>query len=129
MKIYTRFGDCGQTQLLQGIKLSKADDRIQLIGSLDELNSALGVALSHTLIGDSQLDVQRIQAELFECGALVAAARVHNQTPAGGEAVRRLEDEIDHWQDELAPMTHFILPGGGACCGSTPFREDDLSSG
>jgi cob(I)alamin adenosyltransferase len=107
-RIYTRTGDAGDTGLVDGARVSKADPRIAAIGDVDEANSAIGVALAM---------LARIQNEMFDLGADLATPgddfapsdMVLRITPA---QVERLEREIDRMNDGLAPLTSFILPGG-----------------
>ncbi|HMO15736.1 MAG TPA: cob(I)yrinic acid a,c-diamide adenosyltransferase [Pirellulaceae bacterium] len=119
MKIYTKLGDDGSTWILGGIRLRKSDLRIECIGELDELNSLLGVSLSQlNNIRDDLVGVrarlQTVQHELFQWGAMLAGARPEAHTRIGDQAVTRLENEIDGWQEHLQPLTHFILPGGSS---------------
>lgn len=120
-KIYTRTGDGGQTGLVDGSRVSKADPRMAAIGDVDEANSVIGVAIGDVADEDHRAMLGRIQNELFDLGADLA-------TPAGvGEAdfapsemtlritaeqVARLEAEIDAMNGALPPLTSFILPGG-----------------
>jgi len=116
-RIYTRAGDGGSTRLASGAKVSKASDRVEAYGGVDELNSVLGLARLATA-SDEQLDpiLARIQNDLFDLGADLA-------TPARGEGapealrivagqVDRLEREIDALNESLSPLTSFVLPGG-----------------
>jgi len=117
-RIYTRTGDEGQTGLVDGSRVSKADPRMAAIGDVDEANSALGVALLH--VTDERLTAMlgRIQNELFDLGADLATP---GEDFAPGEMslrivqdqIDRLEQEIDQLNEHLAPLTSFILPGGG----------------
>jgi cob(I)alamin adenosyltransferase len=120
-KIYTRTGDGGETGLVDGSRVSKADPRMAAIGDVDEANSAIGVALADIADESVCAMLGRIQNELFDLGADLA-------TPAGdgesdfepsemvlritGDQVARLESEIDAMNERLAPLTSFILPGG-----------------
>ena len=122
-KIYTRTGDDGQTGLVDGSRISKADARMVAIGDVDEANSALGVVMAAGPAEPYRAMLARIQNELFDLGADLA-------TPASvkdGEAdfepsemvlrvtadqVARLEIEIDTMNETLEPLTSFILPGG-----------------
>ena len=124
MKIYTKSGDRGQTQLPDGHTLAKSHTRIELIGTLDELNSAIGVAVSFnpSIDGCDELFI-KVQNELFEWGAVAAGASPSLHSPPGEEAIQRLENEIDHWQDSLTAMTHFILPGGSSCGAAVHFAR------
>lgn len=119
-RIYTRTGDEGDTGLVDGSRVSKADPRMAAIGDVDEANSAIGVALADIAGEEPRAMLGRIQNELFDLGADLA-------TPAGDrddfapsemvlrimpEQVARLEAEIDAMNEGLEPLTSFILPGG-----------------
>jgi cob(I)alamin adenosyltransferase len=120
-KIYTRTGDDGTTGLVDGSRRSKADARMQAIGDVDEANSALGMAISalDRSNGDAALVVglRRIQNDLFDLGADIATP---GEDFAPGEMSLRivqpqvdwLEGAIDAANDQLDPLTSFILPGG-----------------
>lgn len=119
-KIYTKTGDDGTTGLVDGSRIAKNDPRMAAIGDIDELNSAIGVAIC-AIDGDAAIKALRvIQNDLFDLGADLA-------TPAGEDGdfsptemilrvtatqVERLEQEIDEVNDGLNPLTSFILPGG-----------------
>lgn len=116
-RIYTRTGDAGRTRLASGAPVMKFDPRVTAYGEVDETNACIGLVRVHTA-ADPLLDpmLARIQNELFDLGADLA-------TPDRGQAegaslriieaqVERLEQEIDHLNAELAPLTSFILPGG-----------------
>lgn len=119
-KIYTRTGDKGMTALVSGPRRLKHDLRVEAYGTVDETNSAIGVARLHTG-GMEKLDAMlfRIQNDLFDLGADLA-------TPDSGEPlsyeplrivesqVTRLENEIDELNATLEPLTSFVLPGGSA---------------
>lgn len=119
-KIYTRTGDKGTTALVSGPRRLKHDLRVEAYGTVDETNSAIGVARLHTG-GLERLDAMlfRIQNDLFDLGADLA-------TPDSGEPlsyeplrivesqVTRLENEIDELNAALEPLTSFVLPGGSA---------------
>jgi len=115
MKIYTRTGDAGETDLFAGGRISKGHARLHAYGTVDELNAILGLAVATGLDAAVQESVQRVQGELFTVGADLAtpldadARRIVRTTP---ELTRRLEDEIDGWQATLPVLKHFILPGG-----------------
>jgi cob(I)alamin adenosyltransferase len=117
-RIYTRTGDAGDTGLVDGSRVSKADPRMAAIGDVDEANSALGVALLH--VADERLRAMlgRIQNELFDLGADLATpgddfAPGEMSLRIVQEQIDRLEQEIDELNDHLSPLTSFILPAGG----------------
>ncbi len=117
MKIYTKFGDAGLTQVLGGIKLAKSDIRIDCIGEIDELNSAIGVSISHLNSTENERSplsnaLVDIQLELFQWGAMLAGAKPDRYSRPDETSVDRLESEMDRWLESLTPQTHFILPGG-----------------
>jgi cob(I)alamin adenosyltransferase len=118
-RIYTRTGDKGDTALGTGERRPKYDLRIEAYGTVDETNSALGMARIATSVSDPMLDAMlgRIQNDLFDLGADLC-------TPDTGEAlaweplrivetqVTRLETEIDQLNVALQPLRSFVLPGG-----------------
>jgi cob(I)alamin adenosyltransferase len=112
MKIYTRTGDAGETSLFGGARVRKDDARIEAYGTVDELNSFLGVARASW--PSSPLDGQfhAIQSDLFDIGAHLASPGTSRF--AGPEATRiaALEQSIDAMEADLAPLRTFILPGG-----------------
>lgn len=125
MKIYTKTGDKGETGLIGGMRISKGDARIVAYGSVDELNSNIGLAISSLGVKNSDLFLdlinimRRIQSELFIVGSDLADPRYpagdQNQykTPRADEnMVSDLEVAIDKFETELEPITFFILPGG-----------------
>ena len=116
-KIYTRTGDAGQTGLVDGSRVSKADARIAVIGDVDEANCAIGVAVAALEEGPEREMLVRIQNELFDLGADLATPG-EDFTPSDmalritAAQVERLEQEIDRMNEGLSPLTSFILPGG-----------------
>lgn len=125
MKIYTKTGDKGETGLIGGKRISKGDPRIVAYGSVDELNSNIGIAISSMTVKDRHLFLDlinimtRIQSELFIVGSDLADPRYpagnqnQYQTPRTEENMASaLEDAIDKFETELEPITFFILPGG-----------------
>ena len=119
-KIYTKTGDDGTTGLVDGSRIAKNDPRMAAIGDVDELNSALGVAICE--ITDEAL-VQTlliIQNDLFDLGADLATPAVDGDDFSPSEMilrvvpsqVERLEKAIDAATAELNPLSSFILPGG-----------------
>jgi cob(I)alamin adenosyltransferase len=118
-QIYTRTGDGGDTGLVDGSRVSKADLRIAAIGDVDEANSAIGIALLHVSDEAHRQMLRRIQNELFDLGADLATPG-EDFTPGEmtlritAEQSERLEREIDGMNETLEPLRSFILPGGGA---------------
>lgn len=114
MRIYTKTGDDGTTGVLSNRRIPKDDPRIEAYGTVDELNSVLGIARSHGL--DSRLDefVGRLQSELFALGSALAdplpQGPFHNVITDAHVAA--LEEAIDALEAELTPLNQFILPGG-----------------
>jgi len=111
MAIYTRFGDSGTTALLDGRSVSKDDLRIEACGSVDELNSVLGVVISFNESEELRTSLIAIQHDLFAIGAELASKRqkIKRLNP---NRVRELETEIDMLEKQLPALNHFILPGG-----------------
>ena len=115
MKIYTKGGDAGETGLFGGERVPKDHLRIEAYGTLDELNSALGLVLSEPGLSPKlQHTLLRIQGEIFQLGAELATPRDRKlATAAVGETeIQRLESEIDEMETHLQPLRSFILPGG-----------------
>jgi cob(I)alamin adenosyltransferase len=116
-KIYTRTGDRGETGLVDGSRLPKSAPRMAAIGDVDELNSAIGVALTHTLPEGARAQLGRIQNELFDLGADFATpgpdyAPSEMSLRIIPSQVERLEAEIDAMNADLESLRSFILPGG-----------------
>ena len=115
MKIYTKKGDEGKTGLLGGDSHSKDTPRIHAYGTVDELNSVLGLAVS--LMEDSAFKntILEIQKQLFVLGAELATLKPTEAMLRGyiqDNHVEALEEQIDTWEGHLKPLTQFILPGG-----------------
>ena len=113
MKIYTKTGDDGTTGLQGNKRILKSDQRIIAYGNIDEINSILGIIASHALDEDIGLIVKRIQNELFVAGADLSNPDLENTTNrVTEEMIEKLETEIDDFENQLEPLTNFILPGG-----------------
>ena len=117
-KIYTRTGDEGKTSLGDGARLPKCHPRIAAYGSIDEANSALGVAMLQIENQEALSVLQHIQNDLFDVGADLCRPERAGATTAPlritEEQVTWLERQIDRFNDELEPLTSFVLPGGSA---------------
>jgi cob(I)alamin adenosyltransferase len=117
VKIYTRTGDSGETALLGGKRVSKADPRVAAYGEVDELNAWLGFVRAGTLEARLSTMIEEIQRDLFAIGARLAdpggkvADRVE-KTAVTSEDVKRLEDWIDLLESEVPVLRRFILTGG-----------------
>ena len=119
MKIYTKKGDQGQTSLVDGTKLSKASLRIKAYGTLDELNSHIGLLIHHMeplKVLESQVSVlKQSQIHLFQLGSQLACdnPQIAAKLPTISEQeTLQLEKQIDQMDEELPPLKNFILPGG-----------------
>lgn len=114
MKIYTRTGDQGSTRLLSGKLVSKADQRLCVYGTTDELNSWLGLC-QLKIPKENSIDLTPIQNELFNVGSLLACddPQFLSKLPqVAPEQIARMENLIDQMTAELPPLKNFILPGG-----------------
>jgi cob(I)alamin adenosyltransferase len=119
MKIYTKTGDEGRTGLFGGVRVSKADARVETYGDVDELNSVLGAVRARGPEATTDALLLALQGELFVLGAELA--RAPGKDVDVGVAllsesdVVRLERAIDDFERELPPLKTFILPGGSEC--------------
>lgn len=122
-RVYTRTGDKGTTALVGGERVAKDSPRIAAYGTIDELNSAIGLARVFNDEGVPPASRARLeeilkglQNELFDLGSELAtppAAVYEGMFRVGADAIRRLETLMDECQEELEPLNSFILPGGG----------------
>lgn len=118
MKIYTKTGDKGQTSLFTGRRVSKHDLRIESYGTVDELNSYIGLIKDHCPKEEDLTLIHRIQDRLFTIGSILATEPEKKdvkrfKTPQiSEEDIIALEDSMDNMNEELPEMTHFVLPGG-----------------
>ena len=112
-RIYTRGGDAGETSLGDGSRVSKLDPRIAAYGTVDELNSALGVVLAADVPPELRGVLERVQNELFDLGAdLSVPAEIEGRLRVEQPLVDRLEEECDRFNAELPELKSFVLPGG-----------------
>lgn len=122
MKIYTKSGDKGTTSLFTGQRVPKNDPIIEALGTIDECNSTIGIALSHLSTDGSfapvREELETIQHALFDVGAAIATPRTRaeldkiNKTRFNQEATKTLEDWIDAMELQLPDLDTFLLPGG-----------------
>ncbi len=115
MKIYTRTGDTGTTALFGGKRVSKADLRIDTYGTVDELNSFIGLVRDQPVNASRKKILVEIQDRLFTIGSILATepGNTKVKVPALSESdIAVLEKEIDAMEAQLPPMKSFVLPGG-----------------
>lgn len=114
--IYTRTGDLGTTALVSGTRVKKHQERIELYGEVDELNSVIGLAISLLEKNFDKTFLHKIQSSLFDLGSNLACEeekRKEYRLPEISEDfITAVEKEIDKMDAELPPLKHFILPGG-----------------
>ncbi|CAN5908469.1 cob(I)yrinic acid a,c-diamide adenosyltransferase [soil metagenome] len=120
-RVYTKGGDKGETSLIGGDRVGKDDPRLDCYGTFDELNATLGLvrtALASSAAGPHMLPIiHRVQNELFNLGAELATPDADRRTKLPRIEQRHvdgLERDIDAVNDDLPPLTSFVLPGGGA---------------
>ncbi|TLY30132.1 MAG: cob(I)yrinic acid a,c-diamide adenosyltransferase [Ignavibacteria bacterium] len=117
MKIYTRRGDKGETALFGGKRVPKDSLRIEAFGTVDELNSVIGICRSLKPAGEFDKILEQIQHDLFGLGADLASAGTSakkKEDRVRSSDVDRLERHIDKIEGKLRPLRNFILPGGSA---------------
>lgn len=131
-KIYTKTGDRGETSLYTGLRVKKYDPIIEALGSIDALNSFIGVSISHleALVEEEDekevpslkeiiSQLKTVQIKLFDVGANIATplenASEHKieKTKFENQITSDLEEWIDQYTEQLPPLKNFILPGGG----------------
>lgn len=122
MKIYTKTGDKGTTGLYGGTRVPKYHLRIEAYGTVDELNSNIGLIRDQKISEHINTTLLRIQNDLFTLGSMLATPEEKKILKSGkerlnipkitNESVQFLENEIDLMNEDLPAMTHFILPGG-----------------
>lgn len=115
-KIYTKSGDDGTTGLVGGSRVKKYEVRLEAYGTVDELNSIIGVVLSLDVPLNIQKVLTQIQNRLFNIGSLLATDEKGEEITAGliirEEDIHLLETTIDRWEEDLPALNQFILPGG-----------------
>ena len=115
MKVYTKTGDKGDTSLFGGKRVKKSDLRIDAYGTVDELNSWIGLIRDQKINANSTLELLEIQDRLFTIGSHLATefGKMQDKLPAISNLdIEYLERAIDRMDEALAPMTSFVLPGG-----------------
>jgi len=115
-KIYTRTGDDGSTGLGDGTRVGKDSARVITYGTVDELNSTLGMVLAQDIPADVRECLTQVQHDLFDLGGELC---IPGMAMIAATDVERLEATLDRFNDPLPPLKDFILPGGGmaaSCC-------------
>ncbi len=114
MPLYTRTGDKGETSLFGGKRVLKSDDRVETYGTIDELNSVLGIVLAQLASRHSEEKkiLEKIQKDLFVIGAYLANPLAEPLTQLE-QRVKEFEKMIDQQTEQIPLLRNFILPGGG----------------
>jgi len=117
VKIYTKRGDRGETDLLGGGRVAKDCERVEAYGAVDEVNASLGLCAVESSHDDLREIVRDIQSSLFDLGGYLASPNAERRDKAAipqpeDSDVERLEARIDALEGELEPLERFILPGG-----------------
>jgi cob(I)alamin adenosyltransferase len=122
MKIYTKTGDSGTTALFGGTRVSKHHIRIESYGTVDELNSHIGLIRDQDINPSYKEVLIEVQDRLFTVGAVLATPPEKEKLKNGQSRLQNLgiiasdieylENQIDQMEEALPPMTHFVLPGG-----------------
>jgi cob(I)alamin adenosyltransferase len=115
MKIYTKKGDQGMTSIVGNTQISKADMRLEVYGTIDELNAQIGVVIEHCSDASDREMLSKIQEELFQVGLVFAtnwdrvdaSSRIISE-----EAIKLIEKEIDKVSATLPPLQDFVMPRG-----------------
>lgn len=123
MKIYTKRGDAGETDLFGGERVGKDELRVAAYGDVDELNAVVGVAAAAGVDADLEAMLETIQSALFDLGSSLATPDPAHREKAGIAGVSdadivALESLIDRLEADLEPLKTFILPGGSASAAS-----------
>ncbi len=120
MKIYTRAGDQGETSLFGGMKVPKNDPRVEAYGTVDELNSFIGMTIALGSLSETVKDIlHTVQNILFNVGTMLATPNelVNSQAAANlprisEQHIKWMEDVIDQLSEQLPPLKTFVIPGG-----------------
>ncbi len=116
MKIYTKTGDKGSTALIGGTRVSKSDARIEAYGTIDELNSHIGLLVAMGVGEEDKAFLRNIQNLLFSVGSSLATDTTKTDYKVASQMkeayVVAMENEIDRLNDLLEPLKQFIIPGG-----------------
>jgi cob(I)alamin adenosyltransferase len=122
MKIYTKTGDKGYTSLIGGTRVPKYHLRIESYGTIDELNSYIGLIRDQTVVENHKIILKEVQDRLFTIGSVLASDPERSKMKVPDlktEDIMLLENEMDSMSKVLPELKHFILPGGSSiisCC-------------
>jgi len=115
-KVYTRTGDDGTTALGIKTRVTKDSARVEAYGTVDELNSFLGMVLAGGVVEALRDPLERVQNDLFHLGSDLCIPETENESPPVPRIEERhvsmLEAWMDTWSEELEPLANFVLPGG-----------------
>ncbi len=115
-KIYTKSGDTGKTGLIGGTRVLKSDERLDAYGTIDELNSHLGMIRSFPMETSDKEFIILLQTKMLSIGAYLATDQdvieLLPGTTLDEQDIMMMEDKIDEFEEQLPLLTHFILPGG-----------------
>ena len=115
--VYTRTGDQGTTSLVGGTRVPKTHIRLEAYGTVDELNSFLGLLVTYLTDEADRRFVQQVQNRLFVVGSHLATdqqkTQLRAQSVVSADYVEEMEHEIDRIDSQLPPLSAFVLPGGG----------------
>lgn len=114
MKVYTKTGDAGTTSLVGGKRVMKCSPRLEAYGTVDELNSHIGMLVALGVPEPASKDLEWIQNKLFDLGSLLATEPESKYQPRSltSHDVERLEGAIDAMDPQLPTLRNFVLPGG-----------------
>jgi cob(I)alamin adenosyltransferase len=116
MRVYTKTGDDGTSGLIGGTRVEKYDLRLESYGTVDELNSWIGLIRGQSIDASTRQILLSVQYNLFVIGARLATdlakTDLSSRLPLKSEDLSLLENEMDRILDQLTPMEHFVLPGG-----------------
>lgn len=110
MKVYTKTGDQGETSLYTGERVAKDSIRVEAYGTIDEFDAALGLARALCRNMEVGAAIYEVQKLLTQAMAVVASIGTNSQLSA--ETIQSIEAMIDKFDARLAPLTHFLIPGG-----------------
>ncbi len=114
--VYTKTGDKGRTSLVGGARVSKTHIRLEAYGTVDELNAQIGLLITYVTDGHDRDFLTNIQNQLFSVGSYLATDQektlLHAASQIASDQVEAMEQEIDRIDEQLPPLSAFVLPGG-----------------